>query len=176
MTLVVQKARVLRGSWSRNRNFTRCLRNDLLFYHVFLKVILQKARVFSVAEPCGTRGAGALHLTDSLHIYVRTPHRQAMFGEKSLESPHSYRLMPGFMVFNIDTVICLNTIIWYTLFICSFSYVLRFWWRNWVIPTWTSEGQIPKSRFLHPGQIWGSLSFNMFCLFDPFMGSTQKPD
>ena len=40
-------------------------------------VTLQKACVFSFAEPCGTGGAGAYQATDSLHIYVRTPHRQA---------------------------------------------------------------------------------------------------
>ena len=73
LTPPFRKARILRGSWSIIRSFTRCLRGDLLFHHVFFRVILQKARVFSMGE---------LTALAKNRISMSEPHMaRAMFGE-----------------------------------------------------------------------------------------------
>ena len=50
-------------------------------YDVLLKVSCEKAAVFSFAELCRNRAHREAKATDSLHIYVRTPHAGGMFGE-----------------------------------------------------------------------------------------------
>ena len=77
--------RVFDGHCSQNTLFSTNFRNGRAKKtekHEPEPCFVQKAHVFSVAEPCGTGGDRGRQTTDSLHIYVRTPHRQAMFGEK----------------------------------------------------------------------------------------------